>query len=128
VDGVSGIQDPFLHAACQLAMAWSLPIVGDLDGALREASVSLEELRGHDEPVFTAIAAFAVGSLEMTLGRYDDALHHLREARGFGTGGSPAALPHWRAPPGHPALGPVPPGPSGENSAAACRGRPAGPD
>jgi tetratricopeptide (TPR) repeat protein len=78
---LSGIRDPFLRAACQLAMAWSLPIVGDVDGALREAAVSLEELRGQDEPVFTAIAEFSAGSLEMTLGRYDDALHHLREAR-----------------------------------------------
>jgi len=80
---LAGIGDPFLRAACQLAMAWSLPIAGDLDGALREAAVSLQELRGHDEPVFTAIAAFAVGSLEMALGRYDDALRHLGEARGL---------------------------------------------
>ena len=35
---LAGIGDPFLHAACQLAMAWSLPIAGDLDGALREAA------------------------------------------------------------------------------------------
>ena len=75
------IQDPFLRAVCQLAMAWSLPITGDLDGALREAVVSLEQLRGQDEPVFTAIAAFTAGSLEMALGRYDDALCYLREAR-----------------------------------------------
>ena len=78
---LAGIQDPFLHAVCQLAMAWTLPIAGDLDGALREAAVSLEELRGQDEPVFTAMAAFTAGSLEMALGRYDDALRHLREAR-----------------------------------------------
>jgi Domain of unknown function (DUF4062) len=55
---LAGIQDPFLHAVSQLAMAWSLPIAGDLDGALREVAVSLEELRDQDEPVFTAIAAF----------------------------------------------------------------------
>jgi predicted ATPase len=78
---LAGIGDPFLRAACRLAMAWSLPIAGDLDGALREAAASLEELRGQDEPVFTAMAEFAVGSLEMALGRYDDALRHLREAR-----------------------------------------------
>ena len=52
-----------------------------MDGALREAAASLEELRGQDEPVFTAMAAFTAGSLEMALGRYDDALRHLREAR-----------------------------------------------
>ena len=78
---LTGISDPFLRAVCQLAMAWSLPIAGDLDRALREGTVSLEELRGQDEPVFTAIAAFTAGSLEMALGRYDDALRHLREAR-----------------------------------------------
>jgi tetratricopeptide (TPR) repeat protein len=78
---LAAMQDPFLHAVSQLAMAWSLPIAGDLDGALREVAVSLAELRGQDEPVFTAIAAFGVGSLEMALGRHDDASRHLREAR-----------------------------------------------
>jgi predicted ATPase len=78
---LTGISDPFLHAAAQLAMAWTLPITGDFDGALREATVSLEELRGQDEPVFMGMAAFTTGSLEMALGRYDDALPHLREGR-----------------------------------------------
>jgi predicted ATPase len=75
------IQDPFLHAVSQLAMAWVLPIAGELDGALREVAASLAELRKQDEPVFTAIAAFAAGSLEMALGRYDDSSEQLREAR-----------------------------------------------
>jgi len=78
---LAGIQDPFLRAVCQLGMAWTLPIADDLDGALREAAASLQELRGQDEPVFTATTVFTVGSLEMALGRYDDALRHLREAR-----------------------------------------------
>jgi len=78
---LAGISDPFLHAVALLATAWTLPIEGDLDGALREAAVSLEELRGQDEPVFIGMAAFTVGSLEMALGRYDDASRHLREAR-----------------------------------------------
>jgi predicted ATPase len=76
-----GISDPFLHAVARLAMAWTLPVAGDYDGALREAAASLEELRGQDEPVFTAMAALTAGSLETTLGRHDDALRHLREAR-----------------------------------------------
>jgi tetratricopeptide (TPR) repeat protein len=58
-----------------------LPIAGDFDGTLREVTVSLAELRGQDEPVFTAMAAFTAGSLDTALGRYDDALGHLREAR-----------------------------------------------
>jgi predicted ATPase len=78
---LAGIQDPFLHAVSQLAMAWALPIAGDLNGALRELAASLEELRRQDEPVFTAIAAFAAGSLETALDRHDDAVQHLREAR-----------------------------------------------
>ncbi len=78
---LAGISDPFLHAVSQLAMAWTSPIAGDVDGALREVTVSLEELRGQDEPVFTAMAAFTAGSLETAVGRYDDALRHLREAR-----------------------------------------------
>src|SRR5262249_52511700 len=42
---LAGISDPFLHAASQLALAWTLPIAGDLDRALREVTVCLEELR-----------------------------------------------------------------------------------
>jgi tetratricopeptide (TPR) repeat protein len=78
---LAGISDPFLHAVAQLGMAWNLPIADDFDGALREAAVALEELRGQDEPVFTGMAAFTAGSLQMALGRYDDALRHLREVR-----------------------------------------------
>ena len=76
-----GISDPFLHAVAQLAMAWTLPVADDYEGALREAAASLEELRGQDEPVFTGMAGYTAGSLEVALGRYDDALRHLREAR-----------------------------------------------
>jgi tetratricopeptide (TPR) repeat protein len=75
------ISDPFLHAICQGAMAWTLSITGDFDGALREVAIALEELRGQDEPVFTAMVAFAAGSVETALGRYDEALRYLREAR-----------------------------------------------
>ena len=78
---LAGIQDPFLHAASQLALAWTLPITGDLAGALRQVMVALGELRGQDEPVYTALAAFTAGNLYMALGRYDDALQDMREAR-----------------------------------------------
>jgi hypothetical protein len=40
---------------------------------------SLERLRGQDEPFWTAVAASTAGFVEMTVGRYDDALRHLRE-------------------------------------------------
>jgi predicted ATPase len=77
---MAAIEDPFLHAACQLVMAWTSPITGDFDGAMREASASLEEFRGQDEPFETALAAFTTGALETAVDRYDDALRHLREA------------------------------------------------
>ncbi len=73
-------QDPYLHAVSRLAIAWTSAIVGDVDSALREAAGSLEELRGQDEPLWTAAALITLGSLETAAGRYDDALRHLREA------------------------------------------------
>jgi len=75
------IQDPFLHGICHLAMAWTSPISGDFDGALREVSASLEELRGQEEPFFTALAAFTAGAAETALGRPDGALRHLHVMR-----------------------------------------------
>jgi predicted ATPase len=78
---VDGIQDPYLHTVSQLAMAWISAVVDDLDGALREALMSLEELRGQDEPFWTALAVFTAGLVETAMGRDDDALRHLREAR-----------------------------------------------
>jgi predicted ATPase len=80
------IRDPFLRAVSHLAMAWTSPIAGDLDGALREASQSLTELRGQDEPFWTGLAAFTAGFLETTARRYDEALRHLSEARDLAEG------------------------------------------
>jgi hypothetical protein len=48
------IHDPFLHAAAQLAMAWTSPVKGDFDRALQQATAALQELRDQDEPVFTS--------------------------------------------------------------------------
>ena len=79
--GFFRIDDPLLRPLCQMAMAWISTIGEDLNGALREASASLGELRGQDEPVWTTSAGLTLGSIETTLGRYDDALGHLTEAR-----------------------------------------------
>ena len=65
-------------------MAWTSGTVGDFDGALQGASVSLEQLRGQDEPFWTAVAEATVGSVEVIVGRYDDARRHLSEARDLG--------------------------------------------
>jgi len=62
-------------------MAWTSPITGDFDGALKEVSASLAELRGQDEPFFTAMAAFTAGAAETALGRPDGALQHLAVMR-----------------------------------------------
>jgi predicted ATPase len=58
------ITDPFLNALCTLAMAWTRPIVGDFDGAHRDALASLEQLRTRHEPFWTALAAGSLGFLE----------------------------------------------------------------
>ncbi|HKA99084.1 MAG TPA: DUF4062 domain-containing protein [Streptosporangiaceae bacterium] len=77
------INDPYLRAVSRLALAWSSPITDDFDGALRDASVSLEQLRGQDEPFWTALAVFTLGFLETAVGRYDDAIGHLTAGRGL---------------------------------------------
>jgi predicted ATPase len=75
------IADSYLRAVSQLIMAWAAGIVDDFDGAIQLASVSLEQLRGQDEPFWTALAAYTAGLVEMTVGRYDDALRHLTQMR-----------------------------------------------
>jgi len=114
---LAGIADPFLHAVSQSALAWTLPITGDLDGALREVTVAPDELRGQEEPVFTAMAAFTAGSLNAALGRYDDALRHMREARDL-AGGAAGRRGRRPAAAGRPA---------GVADAAPERGRAGGP-
>jgi predicted ATPase len=78
---VEQIEDPYLHAISHVAMAWTAPLVGGADEALREASTSLEQLRQQDEPFWTAHALAAAGTMETIVGRHDDALRHLTEAR-----------------------------------------------
>jgi len=75
------IDDPYLHAVSQLSIAWALPIAGDFEGALRRALDSVEHLRSQEEPYWTAVALLSAGYLETTLGRRDDGLRHMREAR-----------------------------------------------
>ena len=91
-----GIDDPFLRAVFQLAMAWCAPITGDFDGALQAAAESLEQLRALDEPFWTALAVGSLGTVEMILGRDEDALRHMREARDLGDRfGSSTWLAAW---------------------------------
>jgi hypothetical protein len=61
-------------------MSWAATISGDLNSATRQASAALEELRDQDEPYWTAVAVFTVGSHERAAGHYDDAQRDLSEA------------------------------------------------
>jgi predicted ATPase len=92
---LDGIQDPFLHAASELTIAGISAAVGDFDGALREASVSLEQLRRQDEPFWTAVAVLTAGLVETAMGRYDDALGFLHEARDLTERFDSAGLAAW---------------------------------
>jgi predicted ATPase len=78
---LGGFDDPFLEAVAHLAIAWTLPIVDEFDGALREASLSLDHLHDQDEPFWTAIAIETLGEMELAIGRVDDALPHSRQVR-----------------------------------------------
>jgi predicted ATPase len=78
---LGGIEDPYLHAMCQLVIGWTSPITGDFDGALEQALGSLAALRAQDETYWTAVAALSAGYLETTAGHLDDALRHVQEAR-----------------------------------------------
>jgi predicted ATPase len=78
---LGGIEDPYLQAMGQLVMAWTSPITGDVDGALRQVLGSLAALRAQDETYWTAVAALSASYLEITAGHLDDALRHAEEAR-----------------------------------------------
>ena len=78
------VDDPHLQSALQLAVAWTLPIRDDFDGALEAASDALDGFRRRDEP-FVAFAELTVGMLEMTLGRADSARPHLERVDELGS-------------------------------------------
>jgi len=87
--------DPFLHAVCQLAIAWATPLTGDFDGALLATAAALDELHGQDEPLWTALAAGTLGSMETSAGRCDDAVGHLQEIRDLADRFDSAWLAAW---------------------------------
>jgi predicted ATPase len=89
------IDDPFLHAVSQLAIAWATPLTGDFGGALLAASAALDELHGQHEPLWTALAAGTLGSMETSAGRRDDALRHLSEVRDLADRFDSAWLGAW---------------------------------
>jgi predicted ATPase len=77
------IDDPPLQNALHLAVAWTMPIIDDLEGARESASKALTGFRQLDEP-FVASAALTVGMLEMTRARYETAGRLLSEVKDLG--------------------------------------------
>jgi hypothetical protein len=72
-------EDPLLYALSRLTIAWTSPIVGDLDGALRAASDGLELLQGQNEPFWTLATLATLGALDAAVGHDDDAQRHSNE-------------------------------------------------
>jgi len=79
----------------RLAMAGISLVVGDFEGALRTFVACVEELRGQDEPYWTTVAVLSVGLVETAMGRPEDALGHLREARALAGRFDHAGLSSW---------------------------------
>jgi hypothetical protein len=75
------VQDPYLQGVAQLAVTWTLPIAGDLEGAIVRAAGAVEALRVQDEPFWIALALGTLGFLELSAGHDDDALGNLEDAR-----------------------------------------------
>lgn len=73
------INDRYLEAVSHLALALTAPLAGDREEAVRQASLSVAQLRSQDEPFWTAAALVTTGALETSVGRYAEALGHLRE-------------------------------------------------
>jgi hypothetical protein len=60
--------DLYLHTVSRMAMAGIATVVGDFDAALRTELACLEELRGQDEPYWTAVAIITCGLVETIMG------------------------------------------------------------
>src|SRR5262249_4802636 len=60
---------------------WARRIASASTGALKRPRASGEPLRPQAEPYWTAVALLSAGYLETALGRQDDGLRHMREAR-----------------------------------------------
>jgi hypothetical protein len=77
------VDDPSLTSALHLAIAWTLPILDDFEGAQAAASSALQGFRQRNEP-FVALAALTVGMVELSLGRDAEASPYLLEVKELG--------------------------------------------
>ena len=62
-------------------LASTAALAMDLDRVDRELTLSVEELRAQDEPLWLAIALLTLGATDAHVGRYDAAQAHLGEVR-----------------------------------------------
>jgi tetratricopeptide (TPR) repeat protein len=67
-----------LDPQARAELLWTVTVTAREVG---DDAMALEEFRGQDEPLGTTSAGLTLGSVETTVGRYDDALRHLTEAR-----------------------------------------------
>ena len=89
------IHDPYLHAVSQLAMAGISAVAGNIGDALEGEHNALAELRGQDEPYWTTVGILSCGLMETAMGRHEDALNHLQEARALAGRFDHAGLSAW---------------------------------
>jgi len=73
------VNDPRLRNMLWLAVAWTLPIIDDVDGALEAATRAYEGFAEDRDP-FVASAALTVGMVRMSLGDDEAARPYLLEA------------------------------------------------
>jgi hypothetical protein len=89
---VDQIDDPYLVAVSHLVLAWTAALATDIERAKRELTLSVEELRAQEEPLWLAIALLTLGATDAYLGRYDEAQGHLDEVRAVAEGFDNARL------------------------------------
>lgn len=75
------VDDPYLVAVSQLLLGWAATLVDDVPVARARLADALERLRGLDEPMWTALALVAGGSVAALLGDARSAARLLGEAR-----------------------------------------------
>ena len=76
---ITQVNDPRLRNILWLAVAWTLPIIDDVDGALEAATRAYEGF-AEDRDSFVASAALTLGMVKMSLGDYEAARPYVLEA------------------------------------------------
>lgn len=80
---VADVEEPALQDGLRLAMAWILPLTGDLDGAIAAAEAAHAGLARRGDK-FLAVAALTLGMLNLADGQDAAARRHLMEEDALG--------------------------------------------